>query len=103
MLFEVLLLLTLFRALVSCDLPSNYQCASGQSINQLGLVSFDYTQAISTISYTCTDSSHFVWYKWNATFTGYLQASTCGMANFNTVISVYTECEKFSCELFELR
>lgn len=30
-----------------------------------------------------------IWYKWTATFTGYVEYSNCGMANFDSKIAVY--------------
>lgn len=43
----------------------------------------------------CSLFGNILFYSWTANYTGYIQASTCNSANFNTVVAIYDDCNSF--------
>lgn len=68
--------------------PANDDCANPQTI-QIGQTPFNTLQATSAGPGVCVSFGLDVWFKHRAKFTGLLSISTCGNANFDTVITVY--------------
>src|SRR5262245_25205336 len=78
--------------------PSNDDCSSPIIVN-LGLNPFTSEGATSAGPGVCVTIGNDVWFKFKSTFTGNLRVSTCGDADFDTVIAVYSGC---GCTSFNL-
>ena len=73
-------------------LTSNNDCPSANTA-ELGSFLVQTSSAMENSFSTCgTFSDYNLWYKYRSAFDGFLQISTCGAANFQTVVSVYTDC-----------
>ena len=71
--------------------PSNDDCASPITV-QLGATPFTSEGATTAGPSMCSAFGGDVWFKFKSTFTGNLRVSTCGDANFDTIIAVYSGC-----------
>jgi len=78
--------------------PANDDCANATTL-ALGENPFTTVGATSAGPGVCETIGNDVWFKFNSTFTGSLQVSTCGDATFDTVIAAYSGC---SCGSFTL-
>lgn len=78
---------------VTCTPPlTNDLCANATPVGN-GLTSFSTIGATGTdISSCATNDSRDVWFVYEATCLGTVTVSTCGMANFNTSISIWNAC-----------
>lgn len=78
----------------NAQVSSSYTCQDAIEV-QLGETPYDTTDAPSNPVSLCSSANWIVWYKWTATFTGFLQASNCGTATYDTVIAVFSACTDF--------
>ncbi len=76
---------------IEIAVPTGYDCNNAQLI-ELGTTPYNNTGTEANIVYTCEFVGHIIWFSWIASFDGYLQASTCNAADFDTVISAYNAC-----------
>lgn len=74
---------------------NNYSCPDAVPISLGSETAIDNTQASPTQYVQCYKTYNIIWYKWQAIFSGYVQASTCFSANFTTLIAAYTSCAEF--------
>ena len=78
---------------VTCSPPlTNDLCPNAISVGN-GLTAFSTIGATGTDISSCgTNDSRDVWFVYAATCFGSVTVSTCGMANFNTTISIWNAC-----------
>ena len=71
--------------------PANDDCADKITIG-LGETPFTTEGATAINQNLCGPVGKDIWYRFDSTFKGFLEVSTCGDANFDTVIGVYNGC-----------
>ena len=86
----------LTRAAAAGGSPTNDDCIDMIPIG-LGAHPFDTTGALTDGPDDCSLLSSDIWFEFNSTFNGNLLVSTCGTANFDTILAVYKNC---SCTSF---
>lgn len=78
--------------------PANDECGDARVVT-LGDEAFSNVGANIAPPGMCAVAGHDVWFRFTSTFTGTLSISTCGSADFDTIIAVYSGC---ACGSFSL-
>ena len=71
--------------------PSNDDCSDPIAVG-IGNTAFTNENATTSGPPMCAAIGKDVWFRFDCTFDGFLEVSTCGNANFDTVIGVYSGC-----------